>query len=312
MSATVPRLVHRLSIVIALLIAPAAGATNNLFNQLPNQPQSCNTCHANGPGSERNAFGLQVEMHLTGDANTGTLDWAALCDLDADNDGSSNGAELGDPCCSYMGGTPPSTTTADPNNAAVLAALRCEGGMIVVDAAPDGWVCPRGWFGSGDGCDCGCGVLDDDCADSTIGSCESNGCPNADDGDVPNPGDPVACIAGDIDSDGGTPGGGPTGWTCNAGWYGNGDGCDCGCGIVDEDCADETVDSCTSNGCPGASGGEVPDPEDPTQCITPGEGGLFNCEQTGGGATALAALMLGVLAATRGRGRSSRRRQARA
>jgi hypothetical protein len=34
------------------------------------------------------------------------------------------------------------------------------------------------------------------------------------------------------------------GWTCDVGYYGADDGCDCGCGIVDPDCADATVDSC--------------------------------------------------------------------
>jgi hypothetical protein len=35
-----------------------------------------------------------------------------------------------------------------------------------------------------------------------------------------------------------------SGWTCNLAYFGNNDGCDCGCGIVDPDCADTTADSC--------------------------------------------------------------------
>jgi hypothetical protein len=58
----------------------------------------------------------------------------------------------------------------------------------------------------------------------------------------------------------------PAAWTCNAGWYGSGDGCDCGCGAADAECADESIDSCDSNGCAGAQSGEVPNPEDPTAC----------------------------------------------
>ncbi len=34
------------------------------------------------------------------------------------------------------------------------------------------------------------------------------------------------------------------GWTCDAAFYGVDDGCDCGCGIVDPDCADATLASC--------------------------------------------------------------------
>jgi hypothetical protein len=40
------------------------------------------------------------------------------------------------------------------------------------------------------------------------------------------------------------PSGGPPGWTCRAEYYGTGDGCDCGCGVIDLDCADGTVGSC--------------------------------------------------------------------
>ncbi len=45
--------------------------------------------------------------------------------------------------------------------------------------------------------------------------------------------------------------GGPTGWTCNVSFYGTGDGCDCGCGILDADCASgsaELCEYCTNSG----------------------------------------------------------------
>ncbi len=44
-------------------------------------------------------------------------------------------------------------------------------------------------------------------------------------------------------------------WTCDPGWYGTGDGCDCGCGIADPDCGGPgclAPDCCTifvCNGC---------------------------------------------------------------
>ena len=37
---------------------------------------------------------------------------------------------------------------------------------------PEGWTCLPEYFGTDDGCDCGCGVVDPDCADMTMGSCE--------------------------------------------------------------------------------------------------------------------------------------------
>ena len=36
----------------------------------------------------------------------------------------------------------------------------------------------------------------------------------------------------------------PAGWTCPVEYYGTADGCDCGCGALDPDCNDDTVDSC--------------------------------------------------------------------
>ena len=38
--------------------------------------------------------------------------------------------------------------------------------------APPGWTCPVWFYGTADGCDCGCGALDPDCIDVTVASCE--------------------------------------------------------------------------------------------------------------------------------------------
>ncbi|HEY2775375.1 MAG TPA: hypothetical protein VGK20_15135 [Candidatus Binatia bacterium] len=76
--------------------------------------------------------------------------------------------------------------------------------------------------------------MDPDCADATVancaycndvGSCASIACPaNID------PADNSKCAV-------------PGAWTCDPGFYADGF-CDCGCGIVDPDCADATVASC--------------------------------------------------------------------
>ncbi len=96
---------------------------------------------------------------------------------------------------------------------------------------PTGYLCPLGSFGGGDGCDCGCGIPDPDCVS---GGCTSPRC-NAVDCD--NCHDeyrrPVTC--GDY-----------TRWTCDYARYGDGEYCDCGCGIPDPDCGG---DGCTDGSC---------------------------------------------------------------
>ncbi len=53
----------------------------------------------------------------------------------------------------------------------------------------------------------------------------------------------------------------PAQWTCTPTYYAAADGCDCGCGVVDPDCAGTTCqyDWCGTD--------QVFDPDDPTQCI---------------------------------------------
>ena len=84
-------------IACASLVALAAGpsaASSGFVNQYPNGgPLSCGGCHVGAPADENfNAFGTQVNQNLAGGVN-----WSALYNLDADNDGCTNGYELGDP-----------------------------------------------------------------------------------------------------------------------------------------------------------------------------------------------------------------------
>jgi len=39
-------------------------------------------------------------------------------------------------------------------------------------SVPPEWTCDPDFYGTDDGCDCGCGALDPDCSDATVGSCE--------------------------------------------------------------------------------------------------------------------------------------------
>ena len=76
-------------------------ARSSRVNQVPNGTViGCVACHVNpAGGGTRNDFGKQVEANfLTAFDFTGQVMWGAeLAALDADGDGVSNGAELGDP-----------------------------------------------------------------------------------------------------------------------------------------------------------------------------------------------------------------------
>ncbi|OQS02486.1 hypothetical protein THRCLA_05133 [Thraustotheca clavata] len=79
-------------------------------------------------GGDRNAFGKDF-------ASNGMTWTTALCKLDSDGDGATNGEELGDPCCTWKSGatlalsiTPTSPGTKNTFTAAQLSALKCQTG----------------------------------------------------------------------------------------------------------------------------------------------------------------------------------------
>jgi hypothetical protein len=126
---------------------------------------------------------------------------------------------------------------------------------------PPEWRCDPSYYGDGL-CDCGCGAVDSDCADATVGSCEFCN-------------EPGSCGTGtcpaNIDPDDNSTCTVPATWTCNVGYYGTLDGCDCGCGALDPDCSDVTADACVHCNDPGSCGtGTCPaniDPSDNSTCI---------------------------------------------
>ncbi len=83
----------------------------------------------------------------------------------------------------------------------------------------------------------------------------------------------VDATTGGLSSDGDDSSTGePAVWTCYFQFYDNDDGCDCGCGIVDPDCADATVgscDYCSQVGSCGVAGGcpSNIDPDNNAQCV---------------------------------------------
>jgi cysteine-rich repeat protein len=58
----------------------------------------------------------------------------------------------------------------------------------------------------------------------------------------------------------------PKAWVCSPFLYATGDGCDCGCGTRDPDCADAEVWGCDYNHC--LDSAPYPSAEDPSQCAT--------------------------------------------
>ena len=109
------------------------------------------------------------------------------------------------------------------------------GRTVPCDNALRNWKCDPQRYGSGDGCDCGCGTADPDCG--TDNGCTSYGCR----ADACN-----RCTDTALTEDR-LVGCAPAQWTCELSHYGTHDGCDCGCGIADPDCG--SGNGCTDSAC---------------------------------------------------------------
>lgn len=125
-------------------------------------------------------------------------------------------------------------TTPLCNDLECLVCHDSTGRTVPCDNALQNWKCDPQRFGSGDGCDCGCGAADPDCAGD---GCSEYGC---------RAGACQRCTDTGY-SDDRLVGCGSAQWTCDLVHYGTGDGCDCGCGIADPDCG--SGNGCTSAGC---------------------------------------------------------------
>ena len=109
------------------------------------------------------------------------------------------------------------------------------------ETVPYEWTCDHSFYGTGDGCDCECGAWDPDCEDASL---QTYNCPSP--SDVCAKAGGGTCQASssggyyDFGSDYGDYAASnvPSGWTCEASFYGAGDGCDCACGAWDPDCDD--------------------------------------------------------------------------
>jgi len=111
-------------LVATLAVSLAAGlalAKSSFKTRIPNGTvYECSTCHIKPSAPATwNDFGLDVKANLSG----GTPDWAAVCEMDSDGDGWTNGEELLDPDCVWSTGDPMPglmgdvTKPGDPNSA---------------------------------------------------------------------------------------------------------------------------------------------------------------------------------------------------
>lgn len=97
-----------------------------------------------GGGGAANAYGAAFSQ--------AGLQWsAALCALDSDGDGLSNGLELGDPCCTWTVGTQPQfgNDISNPGD----AASKTQRGMVNCSSPPPGSPSPSPAPASGTGAD---------------------------------------------------------------------------------------------------------------------------------------------------------------
>ncbi len=140
----------------------------------------------------------------------------------------------------------PSTLAADDNT-------RCE--------IPARWTCEDARYGDGT-CHCGCGVVDVDCPDAMLGSCEEcdrSSC------------SPFACeVEADDNAHCPEP---PLTWNCSPRLYWDGSRCDCGCGAIDPDCDALDAEACDVCDAPGSCSAQACpsfiDPEFNGHCAQP-------------------------------------------
>jgi len=107
-------------------------------------------------------------------------------------------------------------------------------GSCKVSNIPVQWSCKLSQYGTGDGCDCGCGAVDPDCTSAAASACDY----------CAGTGSCASSCAGISATNNATCTGVPAGWHCAPSFYGSGDGCDCGCGVVDPDCTSSAASAC--------------------------------------------------------------------
>jgi hypothetical protein len=148
MAAMLRPLVRFVPLVLALAATSPITAHARSFrvSDLPNGAvRNCANCHLDAPGNPRNDFGTDAQSSLEPGVAVGVAHvvWSELCPLDSDDDGWTNGEELGDPECLWIRGdadpladvvyNPGSATSHPPpvcGNGRLEEGEDCEGGDV--------------------------------------------------------------------------------------------------------------------------------------------------------------------------------------
>lgn len=125
------------TLLTMLALSGAAHAKSQYVAYIPNgNVKTCNNCHPGGNTAALTSFGDDV---LAVKAKPTNEWWPALADQDSDQDGQTNGQELGDPCNDWLVGKDPARTTAISN----------PGDAASKSADPDNPPCGGGGAGGG-------------------------------------------------------------------------------------------------------------------------------------------------------------------
>lgn len=154
-----------------LCVAAPSDARPARPGQIPNGfTNGCANCHVDPRGGgPRNPFGVMIEDNfLDGEGARATVMWGPdLAALDADNDGFTNGEELGDPDGAWSSGdAPPDTGVSLPGDDADTP---CGNGVVDFDEECDGddlagaTCADFGFEGGTPTCSATCAVLSDTC-----------------------------------------------------------------------------------------------------------------------------------------------------
>ena len=168
-----PTILSRCALPALILGFSAEAAAMPTFpSRIPNGPvNQCANCHVNpAGGGPRNAFGQAF------DGNNRRWN-ATLADMDSDNDGQTNGEELGDPCGTWSTGAavPRGTDISLPGNANSTSSDPQNPTCITPDA---GFAVDMGFADSGVAPSADAGVIDPGApppSDDDEGGCSTTG-----------------------------------------------------------------------------------------------------------------------------------------
>ncbi len=233
--------------------------------------EACRGSGCREPGCSRDACGRRHDAagNVLTDARPPSNGWRCANETWGAGDGCDCGCGAPDPDCQ-----PGLGCSGAQCNASECQICHDDTGRVVpCNDALVAWTCDPQRFGSGDGCDCGCGVADPDCAEAgcTTYGCRENSCQRCTDAAYGN--DALVGCA-------------PAGWTCNLRHYGTGDGCDCGCGIADPDCgaaigcSDKSCQHASCDYCHGNVGVGAREDDDYVLCDPPGDDPGWTCGST--------------------------------